>query len=371
VPENTFGLNTEPSAGAGAGLTVRALLCEYCDAAGEDAASQALDRLFADHAQPWCTEITRGVLRKYALRNADLDDQVAETEAEVLLKVTTRLRSMREGSAVAISDLRAYIASCVYNVCFMRLRNGSPERARLENRLRYLLRHDARYGLWEAGGETVTGIARWKGRVAQGNASAPQYPAREPGALMEQIFKASGGPVPFSSLVSAAAEALGVADFQPVEFLDSMHRPGHQADAEDVLGHVQRLALIWPEVLALPANQRAALLLNLRDEEGQGAIELVIATGVASFSELARALGVSVQKLEEMWDELPLEDSRIAEMLGLSRQQVINLRKSARGRLGRREARSENMEADSASTPDVGRSSVGKAVRRFFGAASR
>jgi len=33
---------------------------------------------------------------------------------------------------------------------------------------------------------------------------------------------------------------------------------------------------------------------------------------------------------------LPLEDAAIAERLGLTRQQVINLRKSARARLARR-----------------------------------
>ena len=376
MTRNTSGSNSEPSAGAGAHSPSQVLLVAYREAAGEEAAGQMLDRLFADHAQPWCSEITRAVLRKYAVRNSDLEDQAAETEAEVLLKVTARLRSMREGAAEAISDLRAYIASCVYNECFMRLRSGSPERTRLENRLRYLLRHEARYGLWEAAGEQVAGIAHWNGRIASGHAVVPQFPAREPTALLQQIFEASGGPVPFNSLISVAAEALGVADFQAVPFLDSMQRPGQKADPEEAFGHVQRLGLVWPEVLALPANQRAALLWNLRDEEGQGAIELIIATGVASFGELARALEVPVLKLEELWDELPLEDSRIAEMLGLSRQQVINLRKSARGRLGRREARNDNMAANPASTTNVGRLraetlSVGKAVRRFFGAASR
>jgi hypothetical protein len=38
----------------------------------------------------------------------------------------------------------------------------------------------------------------------------------------------------------------------------------------------------------------------------------------------------------ELWSELPLEEARIAELLQLTRQQVINARKSARNRLTRR-----------------------------------
>jgi hypothetical protein len=55
-----------------------------------------------------------------------------------------------------------------------------------------------------------------------------------------------------------------------------------------------------------------------------------------SFAELASALGFSTAQLAELWPRLPLDDAAIAGKLGLTRQQVINLRKSARARLGRR-----------------------------------
>jgi allophanate hydrolase subunit 1 len=131
------------------------------------------------------------------------------------------------------------------------------------------------------------------------------------------------------------------------------------------IDQVRRLARIWQEVLLLPPNQRAALLLNLRDADGQGVIELIPATGVATFDELAVALEIPVARLEEIWNDLPLDDNRIAEALGLNRQQVINLRKSARWRLSRRIARDEeNIAPVRTSLKKVGDSSV---VRRFFG----
>ena len=95
------------------------------------------------------------------------------------------------------------------------------------------------------------------------------------------------------------------------------------------------LERLWEEVRRLPLNQRAALLLNLREAEGGGCIALFPATGVATFRQLADTLEMSPEKFAELWNELPLEDARIADLLQLTRQQVINARKSARERLTR------------------------------------
>jgi hypothetical protein len=52
--------------------------------------------------------------------------------------------------------------------------------------------------------------------------------------------------------------------------------------------------------------------------------------------QLADVLQISVESFAEVWNDLPLEDAKIAELLGLTRQQVINARKSGRERLARR-----------------------------------
>ena len=51
---------------------------------------------------------------------------------------------------------------------------------------------------------------------------------------------------------------------------------------------------------------------------------------------MAAAVGLSPESLAELWNRLPLEDTGLAEILDVTRQQVINLRKSARERLARR-----------------------------------
>jgi F420-0:gamma-glutamyl ligase-like protein len=77
-------------------------------------------------------------------------------------------------------------------------------------------------------------------------------------------------------------------------------------------------------------------MLNLRDSDGLNALSLFAFVGVATVDELAAALELEAARLAELWSQLPLSDLVIAEMLGVNRQQVINLRRSARERLNRR-----------------------------------
>jgi DNA-directed RNA polymerase specialized sigma subunit len=97
--------------------------------------------------------------------------------------------------------------------------------------------------------------------------------------------------------------------------------------------YVQRL---WSEICQLPQRQRAALLLNLKDGKGGDCIALLPLSGVATPREIAALLEIPVEQFAALWNELPLEDAAIAHRLGITRQQVINLRKSARERLARR-----------------------------------
>ena len=94
---------------------------------------------------------------------------------------------------------------------------------------------------------------------------------------------------------------------------------------ESSLIYRSALLEVWREIDLLPARQRIALLLGLRDENGSAITSLLILLRIATFDQLAA-----------IWDQLPLPDMVIAERLQLNRQQVINLRKSARDRLGRR-----------------------------------
>jgi hypothetical protein len=154
------------------------------------------------------------------------------------------------------------------------------------------------------------------------------------------IFNHVGGPIDFDELVNAIATIQGISD-QPIESLaedeDASLMPS-TPEPDQAWRMEKRMFLkrLWEELQQLPLNQRSALLLNLKDPSGFGCITLFPATGVASVRQLAAALDISPEKFAEVWNELPLEDAKIAELLGLTRQQVINARKSGRERLVRR-----------------------------------
>lgn len=115
-----------------------------------------------------------------------------------------------------------------------------------------------------------------------------------------------------------------------------LERADETASVESSLVYRSALLEVWREIELLPPRQRVALLLGLRDENGSAIASLLILLRIATFDQLAAAVELSREELAAIWDQLPLPDQAIAEQLDLTRQQVINLRKSARDRLGRR-----------------------------------
>jgi hypothetical protein len=147
------------------------------------------------------------------------------------------------------------------------------------------------------------------------------------------LFQRSVGPIGFDEVVRIAAETWQIHD-APIESIDTNEtesdRQFTSSEPKVDLALEQRLFFeqVWREVCQLPVLQRAALLLNLRDSRDGGVISFLPFLGVASKEELARLLEMSQEDFQELWNELPLDDSRIAQMFGITRQQVINLRKS-------------------------------------------
>ena len=157
---------------------------------------------------------------------------------------------------------------------------------------------------------------------------------------VSSIFNHVGKPVEFDELVSTLAEHLGIRD-QPIESLaedDDALQISAVGEPDQAWRLEKKLFLrrLWDELQQLPVNQRTALLLNLKDTGGGVCITLFPATGIASLPQLAKTLELSNESFAHLWNELPLEDARIAELLGVTRQQVINARKSGRERLARR-----------------------------------
>lgn len=322
----------------------------------DEQADELLAGLIKEHAQP----VIKGIIRYKLHLNQSRTVPSAEAEdiyQEVVLQLLVQLQRFRKSPLEhPITDLRGISAVIAHRTCSRWLRRHFPERHALKNRLHYLLTRQRGFSVWQSKSDTsITGYEEWQ----RGNKPIATIPQSMDEKLfrsirmqnkegrqnlaetMSTIFDFIGGPVEFDELVTFTAGLLDVKDHSVESLTDdndsvAFEPVDEQANAAWQFEKRTFLNRLWEELQQLPVNQRAALLLNLRDHAGRGCISLFSVTGVANVRQLADTVGMDAQAFAELWNELPLEDARIAELLGLTRQQVINSRKSGRERLARR-----------------------------------
>ena len=327
--------------------------------AGDQQADEFLLRLITEHAEP----VIKGIIRyklHLSFHRADGRAEADDIYQEVLVQLLAEFEQLRrDPDENPITNMRGMAAVIAHRTCSRWMRRQFPERHALKNRLQYLLTHQRGFALWQDDdGKQVAGFAAWQGQkraasdarlagLADDEGLAAHIRTlktgrhQELGEALAAIFNYLGSPVEFDELMSCVAVLLGVRD-QPIESIDELEDAGAfraAATEPDPAWQVEKrifLQRLWEELQQLPLNQRAALLLNLKDAEGRGCIALFPATGVATLRQLADAMEMSADSFARLWNELPIEDAKIGELLGLTRQQVINARKSGRERLTRR-----------------------------------
>jgi hypothetical protein len=307
-------------------------------AADESAAEERLADLIRVTAAP----IVSGVVARRLRFGREERQDSADVRSDISLRLITSLQSLRvNADAEPIADFGRYVAVTSFHACHDYLRRRYPVRWRLKNRLRYLLTHDPQFVVThdpEQGPMCAFSAARSpaRGWPPRPNTATTDLAGRVAGAL------AGGGePMSLDRLVDLIGDA---ADADPAEPL----RPGEHApdpieqvqergpgigatlEARDFLHH------LWREILLLPRRQRTALILGLRAADGGDALALLTVVGIATIGQIAGAVGIPADEFAHLWPDLPFEDERIAPLVGATRQQVVNLRKSARARLGRR-----------------------------------
>ncbi|MEP6635074.1 MAG: hypothetical protein ABJB97_00010 [Acidobacteriota bacterium] len=330
----------------------------------EAEAERLLARLLSDHAEP----IIKGIIKRKVSVSSSGSSPTGSEDAEdmysdALVQLLARLQRARACPDVnAINDFRGYVAVITYNACNQRLRRKYPERWRLKNRLRYLLTRQQDFALWEtAGAEWLCGLALWQRQTKEGESGTSLEQLRDHPRALERtrlptenlqlmslpdlvsaVFQCAGAPVEFDELVRTVSELQGIQDHRVVggagdeRDARALERlPDLRASVASEVEQRSYLGKLWAEIVQLPLRQRVSLLLNLRNEQ-EGVLALFPLMGLVSLRQLAESLAMSAEQFARLWNDLPLEDTIIAEHLGVTRQQVINLRKSARARLARR-----------------------------------
>jgi DNA-directed RNA polymerase specialized sigma24 family protein len=306
----------------------------------------ALARLNAEEIEP---TIRRSLGYKLGFARPELE----ELYNDIQLRLLKRLRALKQDPAAnQIVNLRGYVATVTRNTCDEYLRQRYPLRRSLRDKVRrHLLSHNE-LALWEDTEHNwLAGLSGLEHKLKA-----------EPGELQERLktqwqsvdvqrldlhellttlFRVARGPVDLDALTELIAELWGIED-HPAESLDAVtnatldEQPGADINPATIIERRQSLQLLWREICQLPRRQRVALLLNLRNPNGINVITLLPATGVATFEQIAQTLEIPTNEFEQLWRQLPLDDLYLAGYLGATRQQVINLRKTARERLLKR-----------------------------------
>jgi DNA-directed RNA polymerase specialized sigma24 family protein len=347
------------------------LLHPFLLATDQTESDRHLERLIHEHAEP----IIKGILRRRTyvhpsrtenVRQSQDEQDAEDVRGEVVVQLLTRLHRLKSNPGnEGISNLRAYVAVTTYRACDKHLRQRYPQRWRLKSRLRYLLTHQPGFALWQADdGEWWGGFDVWRERQKTSVQSGRLQQLRDhpqtfvqdalrgedarrmnPADVVAAVFDWVGHPVALDDLVGVIADLQGVRDEPPTSFAGNdddgngyvLERVGDQRVNVDVeVDQRAHLQWLWTEIRQLPPRQCAALLLNLRDAQGRGVIALLPLTGVATMRQIANVLSMLPEEFAQLWNDLPLDDETIAQHLGVTRQQVINLRKVARERLLRR-----------------------------------
>ena len=295
-----------------------------------------LSKLISVHTEPLIDQILRFKLQGTNRFRSDADD----LRHDILVQLLEHLRKLHsDPNAHQIQSFRDYVAVIAYNACNHYFRKRNPQREALKNRLRYILRHDPDLAIWNEDG-WLCGKAKWKSQKAfcprEKLFARIQIKTGETDErrLLKRIFTEIGMPARLDDLIEWLSSPSGEPQFVQFEILKEASDENLLLDPP-VLSRMY-LQDVWTEICQLPVKQRIALLLNLRDESGNGILVAFPATGIASARKIAEVLQMSAEELAGLWKDLPLDDNRISEILGVTRQQVINFRKCSRERLNRR-----------------------------------
>ena len=327
-------------------------LLPFLKSVSEKEADDALEILLVRQVQPTIEKTLRAKMH-VSLKPDDFaqaNQDGLELLSEVKLLLISELGKLKSGGKI-IQNLNNYVVSVTLNAYRQHLRSKYPWRQHLKNKLRYLLTHHPKFALRE----TEQG---WLGGFRQDKKFEPPPDAETIQAgiaetvnrndlrensriidLLTAIFEFAKVPVFFNDLLAVVAEVQGIKDWEEVSEAENFLSFSEDKTLNEIEQR-EYLKTIWTEICALPVRHRLALLLNFKDRQGDCVIRLLPFLRIASIRQIAATLEFAPEDFASVWNELPWDDLKIAEYLNLTRQQVINLRQSARARLLRQ---SKNM----------------------------
>src|SRR5262249_50552091 len=299
-----------------------------------------LSKLILEQAAPSVKQVLRYRLRFYIGKdgnspaNPDAEDLYHDVIAK-LVKLLNEVHAQRKNAT--IKDFRQYATRVAVNACNDYLRSKYPSRTRLKDQVRDTLERHPDFDIWRSEqGETVCGFAAWRNvmkpcvfyeRVRKLD-EQPELIKQELFPRMDSqkipltnaiagVFDWVGCPIELESLVNATALLLDVKErqFEPLDEDNGLLTPaasGSSPRYDDILEERAALQKLWDEVCRMPANQRETFFFSFANSKGDDLLSLLFNAGVATPSQMAEELGLSLDRLMTIWKKMPMRNMDIA-----------------------------------------------------------
>lgn len=329
-------------------------------AAPEAEAEAILERLFRAELLPQLERIAR--------RSGVPADRVALVVGDAALSLLIYLRSQR-GKGEPPRHWEAFLRTTVENAHTNHLRHQFAPYVRFKHRVRFALENSPELACWNDEGKILASYADPDLRKCASYPLSDEQPEMqrflqtisEAGnpedskalrRILIELLRQIPAPVAINELTALLARLYGLTlpsdvpsstkDMSsPETLLEQSRYAVCTADLlMDQMENRAFLARLWSEIQQLRPQQRAVILLNLRDSQGHGVLELLPEVGVATLSEIRSAIEEATPLTDAQWERLreamPLADAEVAEWLSTTRETVHGLRRAARERLQRR-----------------------------------
>jgi DNA-directed RNA polymerase specialized sigma24 family protein len=329
-------------------------------AAGSDYYQQtAIDELIISHVDPVIKKI---LLQRLRLHFNGSHRDLSSSEAEDIYQtVVMKLFGNPRVCNLArlhnnIDELRKYTAAIAHNVCNDFFRAKYPERNRLKDKLRDLLRRHPDFASWREQDRTLCGFANWIGchqsnkaerliHEIDENSNAAEIEGLNLTALagsqlsklVADLFCWCQGPIDIDNLIYIVAKLHGIKDC-PVESLTcdnlAVHRIVDPFGSHHEYIELKDLLLgLWTGLLDLPHNHRRAFIYMSQDQAGESLLHRMLREQLVTVSQIYAMLELTREELIEIWDLLPMDTQTAAAKLGVDSRLIAKWRHRATKKL--------------------------------------
>ncbi len=296
-------------------------------------------------------------------RKGRCDPDAEDVYQKVLLQLTRALVKGGDLYTGRIQNLQSYVAMTAHRVCTDEIREQAPVWSSKMASVRELFNRHPDLATWKAewpacprAPRALCGFSKWKGacepeshllaaetqEAELGRFKQAKFPRVDVSrvklaALIAEILEWVGGPVELTQMVDIVVWLQGAPELTTGSLDDPNWQPGFPlqftSHPDSEIAASELLSRIWHESRRLPLWHRRTLFLTFEDGAGENILHHLKAQGEITVGDAAKALEMSREQLEGVWDQLSLDAADAAEFFETTKGNVKKWRYRATARL--------------------------------------